>query len=286
MRVGFITQLLWDRYGAFWRHLLEDTDIEVRLAKPESVQAQLQDARLHPIPGWAFRLAGAQALALGDCDLLLVPDLNPASEVARGGGQDPWIASFPEALEASISGLPPVRAVPASLDTDLEPLAVELLLNLSRDPGKVRRVWARHRGRLPTQSPAELSLPPASGSHEVVGLVGQPWLLTERLERRLQEEGTTLVSQSVLSPARLREEGWRADERLIGTDAEVLGAARYFGRRGGVDRLMLVLDKTSGVDGWLAVQVERRAHKPLSKVYLQDLAAADELPALLLEPPK
>ena len=286
MRVGFITQLLWPRYGDFWTRLVDGVGAEVRLPNPQRVLEFAADDRLVDVPGVAFRLAVAQALSLQDVDLVVAPDLNPGADVARGSGQDAWIASFPEALASSVGGLPPVLAVPTVLGSEpgaaLETHAIEFLLSLSRDAAKVRRVWERNRALATAARYPEprWTVPPL----ETVGIVGQPWLLSSALVERLQAGGSHAVSQHSLEPATLRAEGWRAEARLVATDAEVLGAARLLGRRGTVARLRFVADATSGADAWLEAQVTKLVHKPLSVTYLQDVLSAEELGTLLAAP--
>ena len=65
------------------------------------------------------------------------------------------------------------------------------------------------------------------------------------------------------------------DERLIPTDSEVLGAARYLGRKGSVTKLVMIADKTSGADAWLVSRVQKLVYKPLEVVYLQDVLEPD-----------
>lgn len=280
MRVGFITQLLWPRYGAFWYRLVEASGTPV-LPEREATLQVLGDERLKVIPGAAFRLAAAQALALHDCDIIVAPDLNAGEEGTRGGAQDPWIASFPDALATTVGGLPPIIAVPASLEPAIEPLAVQTLHRLVHDPARVKRVWAQHRGRIRAPSYSE---PRWYGrpNQEVVGLMAQPWLMGEALAARLRDEESVSVAQHQLEPARLRLEGRRFDQRLIASDSEVLGAARLFSRKGSVTRLVLVVDESSASDRWLRRQVEALVSKPFEVRALHEVV---EDPASLLSVP-
>ncbi|MBS3968105.1 MAG: hypothetical protein KGZ60_12685 [Truepera sp.] len=268
-RIGLITQLLWPRYGPFWAKLLHEAGHEVIKAEPQALAVALSDARLAEIPGLAFRYAAAQALAMSDCDFLLTPGLNP-KESQRGGGQDPWIADFPSTLQKALIGLPAVLAVPATLEEPLESLAVGLLHRLSHDTTLVRRAWERHRASAKPPHHHEPHIPPHP-NQRTLGLLAQPWLLSPALGACLQREGVVVISQGELSPALLRAEGRRVDPRLIDTDAEVIGAARYLGRKGSIDELVLVVDETSGTDRWLASRVARLAHKPLTRLSLQSL---------------
>ena len=278
MRVGFITQLLWPRYGAFWVKLIEGAGLEPVFAEGERVRRTLGDPRLATIPGTAFRLAAAQALAIS-ADVILAPDLNPGESSTIGGGQDAFIANFPEALRASLPGLPAIVGIPAELGAaGFESLVVSTLLNLTHDAGLVRRVWERQRTaakplRLPEPS---WRVRPSEGA--ALGIVGQPWLLNEALIKQLAQ-GHHAVSQSQLGPTLLRAEGRRLDARLIGTDAEVLGAARFLGRKGNIGSLLLLADETAGVDMWLAGLAQKHATKPLRVVTLQQLGDAAALPS-------
>ena len=280
MRVGFITQLLWPRYGALWERLISGAGLEVVFATPEEVQQKLSDERLETVPGFTFKLAAAEALALTDTDVILAPDLNMGTNSLRGSGQDPFIASFPEALNASLSGLPSIMSIPASLTSNLETLAISTLQTLTHDPALVRRVWERQRAsaRAPKSAEPRWRVRPSEGG--TLGVIAQPWLLREEVIRAsLKHLGLTnhTVSQSQLDPTMLRDEGQRVDERLIPTDSEVLGAARYLGRKGSVTKLVTIADKTSGADAWLVSRVQKLVYKPLEVVYLQDALTPDAL---------
>ena len=278
MRVGMITQLLWPRYGELWERLLSGAGIEVCYAAPEAVKRALSDERLEAVSGFAFKLAAAEALAFDEVDAMLAPELNPGAQTLRGGGQDPFVASFPEALETSLSGLPTVLGVPASV-AGLETLAINTLHSLTRDPALVRRVWERHRNgaRAPKLAEPRWRVRPSEGG--TVGLIGQPWLLREGVVQEVvaRLELPHTVSQHQFDPATLRAEGQRADERLVPTDSEVLGAARYLGRKGGVTRLVMVADETSGADAWLVSRVQKVTRKPLEVAYLQNIFRPDAL---------
>ena len=277
MRVGFITQLLWSRYGELWTKLVAGVDAEPVMPDAERVMRTMNDRRLEGIPGTAFRLAAAQALALHDTDLIIAPDLNPNEESTIGGGQDAWIASFPEALATTLSGLPSVVGVPASLDGNLETVAISTLHGISRDASQVRRVWERNRSLTrPTRQP-EPRWEVRPSERETVGLVGQPWLLSDALSERIASDERHVVSQQQLERTVLREEGRRVDARFIGTDAEVVGAARFLGRKGSVTRLIMILDRTSGTDLWLRERVERVVHKPMLVRFLDEVLEPQEL---------
>ena len=274
MKVGFITQLLWPRYGDFWTKLVGSAGLEVVTPPDDRVRSALTDPRLERVPGTAFKLAAAQALALG-ADVIVAPDLNPGEVSTRGGGQDAFIADFPGALAATLGGLPPLIAVPAALSGELEGLAVSTLLNLTHDPALVRRAWERHRS---AAKPPRLPEPrwrvrPSEGG--TVGVVGQPWLLSDALARRVVE-GAHWVSQGQLEPAPLRAEGRRAVPGLVGTDTEVLGAARFLGRKGSVERLVMITDEDSPTDAFLLAQVQKLVYKPLAVAAVQRLGEAPQ----------
>lgn len=276
MRIGLITRLLWPRYGPFWEALFGHAGLETVTAPQGALERALRDERLAAVSGVAFELAAAQALALQGADVLLAPELNPGEEVARGSGQDPWIASFPDTLAKTMVGLPPVLGVPASLDVPLESLAISTLQTLTHDPVLARRAWDKSRA---LAKPPRYSEPRWTvAGRETVGLVAQPWLLGDgivaRLETRLGTEERHLVSQHAFDPAALREEGRRVDERLIGSDLEVLGAAHLMARKGGVARLVMLIDESSGADDLLRRKVEASVRKPLEVVSLQSMLGA------------
>ncbi len=297
MRVGFITQLLWPRYGDFWTQLIAGAGLEVVYPPDDEVKRRLNTPQLDAVPGLAFRLAAAQALSLGT-DAIIAPELNPGAISARGGAQDAFIADFPQALRSSMYGLPPIIGVPASLEGEgLEGLVIRTLLNLTHDPALVRRTWERWRtlAKPPRYPEPKWRVRPSGGG--TVGVLGQPWLLNDALARRLAAEGHTSqdtaqnigqntaqagsaqngphhVSQHQLAPALLREEGQRIDDRLLGTDTEVLGAARFLGRKGSVERLVMIADETSSADAYLVGRVRKIVYKPFSVVSLQALSTA------------
>lgn len=273
MKVGFITQLLWPRYGDFWTQLVSGAGLGVVTPPDDQVRGALNDARLERVPGTAFKLAAAQALVL-EADVIIAPDLNPGESATRGGGQDAFIADFPGALAATLSGLPPVIAVPAALSGGLEGLVVSTLLNLTHDPGLVRRVWERYRSaaRAPRLPEPRWRVRPSEGG--TVGVVGQPWLLSDTLARRVAGDAHW-VSQQQLEPNLLRTEGRRAVPGLVGTDTEVLGAARFLGRKGSVERLVMITDEASPTDAFLLAQVQKLVHKPLTVAAIGRL---DEFP--------
>ncbi len=274
MRVGFITQLLWSRYGDFWTKLVSGAGLEPVYAADDAVRRALTDARLEAVPGTAFRLAAAQALALNadaNADMILAPELNPGESAARGGGQDAFIADFPDALATTLGGLPPVIGIPASLGGEgLESLVISTLLKLTHDPGLVRRTWERHRNlaKVPRLPEPRWRVRPSEGG--TVGVIGQPWLLSDALVRRVTGESHA-VSQHQLSPSLLREEGRRVAERLVSTDLEVLGAARFLGRKGSVTRLIIIADETVSADAFSITQAQKIVYKPLSVAFVQRL---------------
>ena len=285
MQIGFIRSLLFERYGELWVQLVSELGLEPVWAEQDATRAALQSAKLTDIPGVSFQVAAAEALALTNCDYLIAPDLNPGAEVPRGGGEDPWITSFPEMLGRSLSGLPTLLSVPVTSNVDvLEARATELLLSLSRDPARSRRAWERHAHL--TQGPRRPAprFQRIPGETKTLALVGQAWLFKEGIISALRERelgSVHLVLQKELEPATLREEAWRTETRLVPTDAETLGAARYFARRGQVDKLLFLGDKRSGADAWLLAQVKKISHKPVRSIYLQDLITPDTFDILL-----
>lgn len=280
MRVGFVTQLLWHRYGGFWRRIFEDAGADVLFASSEEVLARLEDRRLAAIPGLSFRLAAAQALVLAGADVIVAPSLNAGSEAQRGGGQDPWIADFPAAL-GTVGGLPSVLGVPAWLSPDQESLVVSSLQQATRDGALTKRVLGKRRAELRREKPPEPAWGTAPAGQSVVGLVGQPWLLTPALLARAAPSDSRVISQQQLDPLTLREQGSRVDPRMIPTDQEVLGAVQLLSRRGSVSELHLIIDESSGSDLWLRDRVAKQTSKKLFVHGLGNLLAGEGPESLL-----
>ena len=65
MKVGFITQLLWPRYGDFWTKLVGSAGLEVVTPPDDRVRSALTDPRLERVPGTAFKLAAARPSPTG-----------------------------------------------------------------------------------------------------------------------------------------------------------------------------------------------------------------------------
>lgn len=284
VRVGFVTQLNWRRYGPFWRELASTAGLGPVAADPAAVKERYAAPELAAVPSVALRLAAAQALALASAgvETIVVPQLVPESQVARGAGQDPWAMDFAASLGSAVPGLRALYAVPGWLGDEVEPRAVQFLQAHGHDAALVRRALdrARPHAKPPRQDAPNLSVRP--GETRTVALLGQPWLIDDALERLAAGAGEHVVGMHRLNPGELMAEGWRADERLVASDAEVLGAARLLGRRAAVDRLRLVVDEESGTDAWLARRLAKLAHKPMEVVTLEELLAGrDPVDALL-----
>lgn len=284
VRVGFVTQLNWSRFGPFWVALAEAAGLEPVFATPDAVAERFRTLEAGSVPTVAFRLAAAQALALGaeGAESVVVPELVRASEVARGAGNDPWVVDLAGSLRSALPGLAPLHPVPSWFGAELETRAVGFLQAHGHDPALVRRALDRARSlaRAPRPGGSDVGAGPAGTS--TVAVVGQPWLVTPRLVALVGREGERVVGQHRIAPDELRAEGHRVEPRLVDSDAEALGAARLLGRRAAVDRLRLVVDAESGSDAWLAKRVARGAHKPLDVVTVQEaLAGRDPVDALL-----
>ncbi len=278
MRVGFVTSLLWDRYGPFWDRLLRAAGATIVTAEPDRLARAAEDPRVAVASGRAFRGAVVEALALsGACDRIVVPDLNAGYDGARGSAQDPFVADLPGTLARGVPGLPAITGVPADLaHADLERVATRLLAEVA-PTSELRRLWQTHRAdaRPPRRTPATGAARPSA---DTVALVGQPWHLTEAVRARLERSGERLLSANDLDPHDLRSEGWRADPGLAPTDAEALGAIRRFARRAGVARIRMVVDPESGADAWLARRAKGTVRRPFETVDLPAEASVD-LPA-------
>jgi hypothetical protein len=280
VRVGFVTQLLFERYGGFWRGLVAGAGATVVLPTRAGVVAHVDSVAAELAPGLWFRLAAVQAASLADCDLIVVPELNPEADDVRGSAQDRWVADLAGALVDAVAGLPPLVTVAAYPDAGIESRAVALLQALLHDGAAVQRVWARHRAdagkltravgvRTSTSVVEASALPPQA-------LIGQPWAVTHAVMRAATAAGLTGLSQRALDSHRSRDEGWTFDERLIPTDAEVIGAARILSRRAGVTGLRFLLDEEAGSDAWLLRRVKQAVHKPVEPLPWRDVVQSDD----------
>ncbi len=284
VRIGFLTQLSWRRYGRYWVELALAAGLEPAFADPEAVKEAWQDPDLSGVPTLAFRLAAAQALALADCQAIVVPRLARESGVERGSGQDPWVMDLAARLRSALPGLPTLHAVPAWFDESLESESVTFLQTAIHDAMSVRRALGRVR---PLAKAGKAGVPDLArrGGTRTVAVLGRPWVVDADLARLVEGEGERTVGQHLFDPEELRSEGWRADERLVDGDAEVIGAARLLGRRAAVDALRLVVDEEASSDAWLANRVAKVVHKPLEVVTLQAvLTGRDPVDTLLRGP--
>jgi len=269
VRVGFVRSVLWSRYGPFWERLIREAAGDVVVASAPEVERWWADPRLDAISGRAFRLAGAEALALASCDLLLVPAVNAGYEGHRGSAQDPFVADLPASLAQVLAGLPRVVGIPTDLDAEgLEALAVTVLHIVNPSPGLVRRVWQTHRTYAKPRSLPGVPAPSLGSPRLPVALVGQPWNLNDAVASLVAREGEAFLRADHLPVALLREEGWRLDPKMAPSDAEALGAVRRFARRSDVTRFRLIVDPESGADAWLAKRVRDVARKPVEEIQL------------------
>lgn len=289
VRVGFVTQLLFERYGSFWRALVSAAGMSVVLPTRHGVMAHAQAVDPELAPGLWFRLAAVQAASLADCDLIVVPELNPDTDAVRGSAQDRWVADVAGALVDAVAGLPPVVSVAAYPDSGLESRAVALLQTMLHDSAAVKRVWGRLRADARKLMQATATRPQHSSVESSAlpsqALVGQPWAVTTAVMRAATASGLTGLSQRSLDSQRARDEGWAFDAKLIASDAEVIGAARILSRRAGVSSLRFLIDDMAGSDAWLARRVGQAVHKPVENLPWQQLAPAEAGLSLYLNLP-
>ena len=280
MRVGFLTHLLWDRYGPFWETLVRSVGAEVVHADRNEVVARLADARVSEADALVFKLAIAASLALDDVDCLVVPQLLVEDGTSRGAAQDPWIAALPMMLERSVPGLPAVVGVPVRLDGEIETLAVSFLRRLTGDVGAIRRAWSTHRLEVrPPRRPATAATPAGVLSS---ALLGSPWWATERVLAATPFAGEPSVGPWQFPPEVLREEGLRSDPKLADSDAEALGALRRLARSGSIGRLRWLTDENSGSDAWLLRRARGLVGERLEVVSVQQLGDAAHWASVLL----
>jgi hypothetical protein len=283
VRVGFVTPLLWERFGPPWVGALRDLGAEVVLPEGEAVVAALGDRRVADLQGLAPRLAVAAALACGAVDLLLVPELGAPREGGPGAAQDPWVAELPAMVGRAVPGGPAVVGLPFERGAHVAARAMPILTRVHRDAGIVRRAWERHKRDLETPWRPVGTPPGPTGVGRKVALVGAPWWLRVGALPLLRGDGERLLGQYELEPADARAEGWRVRPELIESDAEVLGAARRFARQADVDTVRLVLDFQAPSAPWLERRVRELAGRSLEVVAVQEVAS-DEAWARALTP--
>ena len=284
VRVGFLTHLLWDRYGPFWTTLTSAAGSEVVLPQPDDVVARLADPRVAVAPNVAFRLAVAAALALEDVDLLVAPSLNPDDGATRGAAQDPWVADLPTMLGRSVPGLPQVWALPADLGRPVEGEAITFLRRLTPDVGVVRRAWSQHRAEARPPRRTRRGAPQAPSGAVTVAVLGQPWWATPAVAALVARPGEHAVGPYAYDPGELRAEARRVDPALVDTDAEALGALRRFARSGAVGALRWIVDGASGSDLWLSRRAQAIAGARVELLPLRDLADREHTLRALLHP--
>ena len=282
MKVGFITQLLWVRYGSFWVKMFENIGVEVVFPNPKMTY-KAQNINLEEVSGFVFRLAVLQAIML-DVDFVVAPNINFDSKASKGSAQDLWIADFPNALASQVRSLSPILPVPATLNlplADLEKLAMQTLYPLTHQATEVKRAWERYSSGIKDQVPAYAKAPQGENH---IGVIGQPWLLSEDLVKALGVN--KFFAQHKLDPGFLQKEGMRVRKDLLSSDTEVIGAAHYLDRKGSIKEIIMLADNSSGADVWLTKRVGRIINKPFSVKYIQDLLPISELVGKLTVNPK
>ncbi|MBA2667235.1 MAG: hypothetical protein H0U69_09420 [Trueperaceae bacterium] len=279
MRVGFVTPLLWERFGPPWVGLIADLGADVVVPGPEEVALALEDARPSAALALAPRLAVAAAVACGPVDLIVVPELIAARDGGRGAAQDPWVADLPAMVARALPGGPGVLRVPVEPGPLVAAAAMPVLMRVNRDAGTVRRAWERRRRELETpwrrpggshgHGPARSA---ADTEGPRVALVGPPWWLTEGGVALAGAGARSLTGQHHLDPEEARAEGRRVTPDLVDPDAEVVGAARRFARQREVDVVRLVVDASSTTAPWLERRVREVAGRNVEVVAARDLA--------------
>jgi hypothetical protein len=260
VRVGFVTPLLWSRFGPAWSRVIADLGGEVVVPSPDDIAAALGDRRCELAPTLSARLAVAAAIVCRDCDLVVAPSLLAGERDGPGSAQDPWVAALPDMLAHAVPGLPTILAVPLEVGPGVASVVMPILTRVTRDVGLVRRAWDRHRRALEAPAPAPVAgsdLPAGEGPH--LAVVGAPWWFTAASVALLAGAAGRVSGQHLLVPSDAREEGRRVRADLCDVDAEVIGAARRFARRSEVDSLTLVIDDDALGDAWLTRRVRQLA---------------------------
>ena len=202
MRVGFVTQLLWSRYGLFWQKLFESLDAEIVFPTKEDTLKHLSRLNDVSFSSYSFKIAAAQALSLDDVDFLVVPDVNYGGSSLKGSGQDPWIADFPETLQQTFGALPKVIVAPANAQpniTEFEAMLVDQIYNLV-DAGVMRRAWGSRKSLLKVK---KIKRDQAAEQRAQSAVLGQAWYfnqvsLIERLNKKVETLDATIVVEAAI----------------------------------------------------------------------------------------
>ena len=272
MRIGFITQLHWNRYGDFWQNIIKDAGAELVFANKEEILENIKDERLENIDNNVFKLAAAEALALKDVNLIIAPDLNQNKETAKGGGQDPWLANFPATLQKVVKGLPAIYSVPSQNTPNIQEKAIELLMSLTHSPSVAKRILNEHIAKLKMEYK---DIRHIDKYRDAPALVGQAWLIDSFAE--LASDDFDLIKQTQIDPEILKAEAARHDKNLIDSDGEVLGASYLFNRKAAINRIILLADQNSANDLWLERRAKKIIRKDFETIYIQDLLNNEDL---------
>ncbi len=200
MRVGFVTQLLWSRYGLFWHKLFESLDAEIVFSTKEGTQKQLSRLDDMTFSSYSFKIAAAQALSLDDVDFLVVPDVNYGGSSIKGSGQDPWIADFPETLQQTFGALPKIIVAPANAQpiiSEFEAMLIDQIYNLV-DAGVMRRAWGSRKSLLKVK---KIKRDQAAEQRAQSAVLGQAWYfsqdeLIERINKKVELLDANIVEES------------------------------------------------------------------------------------------
>lgn len=284
MRIGAPHYLLFSRYADLWRNLLAGIDVEWLELEPQQLQHALDSSPLlkglEQVAGVNFQLAMLELQLFQEVDALLIPELNPQHESRKGSGQNPWIASLADMVQLQFPRLPKLLRVPAqqALAREyLEPLVTRQLMSMIGNAALVRRSWERQRLQASKKVVLEAVLWQAADKKTVV-LLAQPWLLNDLpldwqklLQNHYPAENYHILQQNHFDPTQLRQEGWGLEPKLLASDAEVLGAARWLGRKPEVTQLIFLSDETQPSDAWLARKLEAMNPRKYSSYSLQQL---------------
>lgn len=279
MRVGFLTPIMWDRYGPLWQRLVAAIGAEPVLPEPDAVLRAAE--AVAPDDGWLPWLARATLRSLDEVDAVVVPRLLPSGIEGGGSAQDPWVADLPALLARAEPGAATLIAVPAETGPEVEGAVIPVLTRLQPDAGRVRRAWAQHRSdALRPWRPAPAAPHAAEGRR--IALVGAPWWCVDALARRLAGPGETLVGQHESDPAELRAEGRRWKAELNDVDAEVLGGVRRFARRSDVAAVRLIADDAAMADAWWTRRARALVGERVEVASLADAVDPEALVRLLV----
>lgn len=278
--VGIPRALTYYKYQALWRTFFEELGCEVVVSRASNRGTVNRGVELGEnelcVP---VKLAFGHAAALaGKCDLMFVPRV---VAVEKSSYTCPKFLGLPDMIAAADVELPPILAPTINLRESrgkFKKVVLETGRAVGASDGATWRAFKKGMRALEEYeellrkglTPADIEdgitdpadLPHGDMDGTVIGLVGHPYNLYDRhismdLVRNLRSHGVSVRSTEMLDPADIEYEAATLPKDLFWTyEREVVGAALFWGRHGGVDGLIYMLSFACGPDSLVQVLIE------------------------------